>query len=381
MAPAYSVRRSAVFVFYNLAATLVLLLVVEGVASVVYSVHKAFAVQPLSERLHTEYDRELGWVNLPNVYIANLYGPGKYLRTNSQRFRNNADFAVKVPPGKARIICSGDSFTLGSGVDNDHTWPQLLASHAKNIETVNMGQAGYGADQAYLWYKRDGVKLDHDIHIFAFIVDDFRRMQSLSFIGYGKPILVVENNRLVTKNVPVPVQRWSPGLRHAQDAMNNLLITRLLRSVLWADTTASTTQAQTRRNAETLQVLSYMFDDLAETNRAKNSVPVLAYLPSRWEGGGSLTEPWRKFLAEYARQRGLLYLDFVDDFDRLSPEELDKLFIAGGGAANHYTEAGHALIADLIYRRLLANQETAAKLHIQSASDAATLRPARTMPR
>ena len=28
-----------------------------------------------------------------------------------------------------------------------------------------MGQGGYGIDQAYLWYKRDGTKLDHDVQI------------------------------------------------------------------------------------------------------------------------------------------------------------------------------------------------------------------------
>ena len=51
-----------------------------------------------------------------------------------------------MPPGKTRIICSGDSFTLGFGVDNEHTWPQQLAARNANLETVNMGQGGYGAD-------------------------------------------------------------------------------------------------------------------------------------------------------------------------------------------------------------------------------------------
>src|SRR5271157_4803646 len=129
--------------------------------------------------------------------------PGEIPADELAALRNNADFATKVPPGKTRIVCSGDSFTLGNGVDNDHTWPQLLASRAKNLETVNMGQGGYGADQAYLWYKRDGVPLDHNIQIFALISPDFYRMQHSSFNGYGKPMLTVENERLVTTNVPV----------------------------------------------------------------------------------------------------------------------------------------------------------------------------------
>ena len=80
----------------------------------------------IAERRHTKYDPDLGWVNGPNIHIPNMYGPGVYLKTNSQGFRNNYDFDTAVPNGKYRIICSGDSFTLGYGVDNDHTWCQLL---------------------------------------------------------------------------------------------------------------------------------------------------------------------------------------------------------------------------------------------------------------
>jgi len=362
ISPAHPVRRSAAFLFYNVAATFVLIVLLEGIASIIFNFRDAYALTPVPERIHTEYDRDLGWVNLPNlpnVYVPNMYGPGKYLRTNLQRFRNNENFTASVPPGKTRIICSGDSFTLGFGVDNDHTWPQLLESRFQNVETVNMGQGGYGADQAYLWYKRDGEKLHHDIQIFAVITDDFQRMQNQALVGYGKPILVVENDHLVTRNVPVPRTGWSPWLMRLQKALNNMNITRLLRGAVSRDSAAQVAQGRKERNQVTQRVVSYMLDDLVERNRAKNSVLVLVYLPTRGESGGDWMA-WRKFLAECARQRGLLYLDLTDDFYGLPPGELDKLFIRGFG---HYTEAGNAFAANLIYRRLLANPETAAKLH------------------
>ena len=370
--PARSGRRIAAIVLYNIAATLVLLLVLEGVASVYYVFREAFVSPPVAESLYTAYDRDLGWANLPNVYLPNMYGRGKYLKTNSQRFRNNEDFPQQVPSGKTRILCSGDSFTLGFGVDNDQTWPQLLATRAPNIETVNMGQGGYGADQAYLWYKRDGAPLDHNIQIFALISPDFYRMQHSSFNGYGKPMLTVENERLVTTNVPVPrsMEVWSPRLSRVASALSNLSLTRLLRRVFKLDTVAPVSESRKERNQETSVVVSYMLDDLLATNRAKASVLVLAYLPTRVESGGDSGPSWRKFLAEYARQRGVPYFDLTDDFHQLFPQQLDQFFIAPGavdfpGAAGHYTEAGNAFIADLLYRRLLANPETAAKLHVQ----------------
>ena len=58
------------------------------------------------------------------------------------------------------------------------------------LETLNMGQGGYGVDQAYLWYKRDAAKFEHQVHLLAFITDDFVRMQSDRFRGYGKPVIM-----------------------------------------------------------------------------------------------------------------------------------------------------------------------------------------------
>lgn len=365
-------RRIAAFALYTIAAVLVLVLLAEGAASVYYAFRAAFATPPVAESLYTEYDPELGWINLPNIYLPNMYAPGKFLRTNSQRFRNDHDFTKSVPPGKVRIICSGDSFTLGFGVDNEHTWPQQLAAHNANLETVNMGQGGYGADQAYLWYKRDGVKLDHDIQIFAIISPDVFRMQHSAFNGYGKPVLTVDNDRVVATNVPVPrtMEVWSPRLVRAENALSNLNITRALKSV-FKFTAAAPLLGSKERNEETAWILSTMLDNLAAINRAKNSVLVLAYLPTREELNGEAGASWRAYLAAYARQNDLLYLDLFDDFRALPPAQIDTLFITRAavdfpGAAGHYTEAGNEFVADLVYQRLLANPETAAKLHAVS---------------
>ncbi len=75
------------------------------------------------------------------------------------------------------------------GVSNNQTWCQLLTSINKQLQTINMDQGGAGIDQAYLWYKRDGVKFHHNLKIFAFITDDFVRMQRSKSSGYGKPLL------------------------------------------------------------------------------------------------------------------------------------------------------------------------------------------------
>jgi hypothetical protein len=124
------------------------------------------------------------------------------LETNSQGFPNQ-DF-TKTVPSKVRIMCSGDSFTFAYSVDNDHTWCQLLEVLDPHLQTINLAESGYGLDQMYLRYRRDGVFLEHDVLISAFISDDLRRMQLKKFSGFGKPILQIRNGKLVPGNVPVP---------------------------------------------------------------------------------------------------------------------------------------------------------------------------------
>ena len=176
----------------NILIIAVILVVIEGLASYSLFARDMMTKVPLAERRHTQYDPDLGWSNIPDVDIPDMYSAGISLRTNGQGFRNDHDFDKSVPDGYKRVICSGDSFTLGYGVGNDHTWCQRLSALDSRLETVNMGQGGYGVDQAYLWYMRDGRVLEHDIHVFAFITDDLFRMLRSQFSGYGKPVLMVE---------------------------------------------------------------------------------------------------------------------------------------------------------------------------------------------
>ncbi|NEQ35404.1 MAG: hypothetical protein F6K40_03400 [Okeania sp. SIO3I5] len=233
----------------------------------------------MSEIRHTQYDELLGWVNIPNVDIPNMYGEGIYFKTNSQSLRNNQDFSINIPPNKVRIICSGDSFTMGWGVSNDQTWCQLLISINQRLQTINMGQGGYGIDQVYLWYKRDGTKFEHNIQIFAFITDDFVRMQRAKSLGYGKPLLSLENGELVNHNFPVPrgaflVPKITEGSRYIQEL-------RFLG--LWQILFPRKLETDNQYVAQTPAIAMKIFEELAEINREKNSKLVVVYLPIRAE--------------------------------------------------------------------------------------------------
>jgi len=197
--------RGVKYVLAFVVASIFVIVIVEGLSSMTISV---FQMLQFPERSLSRYDEALGWTSIPNTYYPDYYGPGKYVRTNAQGHRNDAEITVQVPRGKLRIICSGDSFTYGPGVANNHTWCHRLSELDDRFETVNLGKTGYGIDQFYLRYLRDGITLEHSIHIFAFVDGDLDRMGRLDQHRYGKPILKLDHDRLVTKNVPVPRFRW-----------------------------------------------------------------------------------------------------------------------------------------------------------------------------
>lgn len=370
-----TIRRVAAVTAANTVVAALLLAVVEGAMSFIDVVYVASQSRPVTERQHTGYDPLLGWINLPNVSIPDLYGPGRDMFTNSQRLRSKTDFPVEVPPGKIRLVCSGDSFGLGYGVSNDDAWCQQIGRLERRFETVNMGQAGYGVDQMYLWYRRDGPELDHDVHLFAFITDDLFRTQGDRFLGYPKPLLGVEQGRPVVLNEPVP--RPSPfatTFNKRLGQLHELSFVRILRKL----TGAQPGLAKQIPDTELKPLLSAIFAALARDDQA--AVRVLVHLPVLGDYTGSASEEWRAFVAGEARREGLVYIDLIETFRRLPPQEIEDLYIGADdteylGYPGHYKERGNRLVAQMLVDRLTRMPEIARLLEQRALEAAAEAVP------
>lgn len=360
------------FVAFNIFAVAAICVFVEGLASFVLFFQSIAGTPPVAERSHTQYDAELGWVNRPDIYIENLYGPGLHLRTNAQGFRSDENFSAAVPDDKLRAICSGDSFTLGYGMANENTWCRYLEKLADRLQTVNMGQGGYGVDQAYLWYKRDGARLEHDLHLFTFITNDFQRMQQDSFLGYGKPHLNLRDNELVVENVPVPERAfYAPWLTQNSEALKQLKVTQLLNRFFQQPAQAADTDERAyQRNLAYARIAAKMLEELQALNAEHDSVLVLIYLPTLADHAQPLpvdTQQWREFVFRAAQEQGIIFIDLITDFQKLPEARVQELFLheAGvdfPGAAGHYSAAGNQYIAERIYEELLAIPEVVGRL-------------------
>ena len=308
----------------------------------------------LVEEHFTERDTLLGWINIPNASKPDLFGPGRSLRINGQRFRHAGELAAVAPAGKKRVICSGDSFTLGYGVDDTQTWCALLAADEPSLETVNMGQAGYGLDQAYLWYVRDGLPLRPQVQLFSIINDDFRRMNIDRFGGFPKPRLAVDSSgALRTVGVPVP----NPG---TGPFMARLLTTvRTLRAFQALQQVAPVGQGRATQvdSAGTRNVARALMRDMAVRDSAIGAKLVVVYLPTIDDFKGKASDSWRQSVRDAAAQDGYQYVDLVEELRRLSPDSVDGMFIPRGqlafrGAAGHYTEAGNVWVEKLLREKV-----------------------------
>ena len=328
--------------------------------------------QPLgkvAERVHTQYDSNLGWVNKSNFFVNDMYGPGIYIKTNARGFRNSSEHSITVEEGIIRVVCSGDSFTLGYGVNNEETWPAAFSRFDERFETINMGQGGYGVDQSYLWYKRDGIALDHQIHLFAFITGDFDRMRYSDFKGYPKPMLkadIDENNAasrtLVVENVPVSRLPYIiPKLFRYRNSIEALKTIQLLKPLIPSlGIQKGPLPFKDDSKDDVFDASRLLFSDLKTISKQKNILFVAIWLPVGTDYERKPHEDeFRKQMIVMLGKLGINVIDLIPLFRRnVHESQVDELFIGHDysgytGSRGHYSVKGNQFFAKTIYEELL----------------------------
>jgi hypothetical protein len=152
---------------------------------------EAFSHDPLLVR-----DPDIGWITRPNRSVDGD-------ETNAQGIRTAKDhlFSFSPPQDKIRIETVGDSYVYCLQVKNGETWQDDLERKHSDLEFINFGIAGAGADQAFLRWKRDGQKFHPDIVILGIWPDNINRNLILvdyyrgqSGVSLNKPRLVLDKD-------------------------------------------------------------------------------------------------------------------------------------------------------------------------------------------
>jgi hypothetical protein len=140
-----------------------------------------------------EYDGLLGW-----RLKSQIKSPG--FNTLDYGFRSNGDADAKIQTGG--VLAVGSSFTAGSEVVDDQSWPaQLKELTGWNVN--NGGQGGYQADQIVLLAEQLLPLIRPQVIVVDLIPGTIIGTGYASS-GWPKPYFTIENGDLVMHNSPVP---------------------------------------------------------------------------------------------------------------------------------------------------------------------------------
>lgn len=359
------VSRIVMVVLGNVVFVIALLVFVEGLSSYALLIRESARSPLRAMRHHTRYDANLGWVSLPNLDIEDMYGSGSRLRTNARGFRGSEDFEPAHRPGLRRIVCSGDSVTFGQGVADDQTFCSLFGALDPTLEPINMGQIGYGVDQAYLWYRQAADDLEVDLHILAFITHDILRMKFKEYMNRGRPVLVVRDGKLELINVPIPEKGYVlSGLTTLTSRIKMLKTAEIaakIRRRLPLERRQVPGTWSARSDDEVKIVLSALFRELVQFNEERSRSTALVYLPSMKElrdPGDEDLANWLPFAKAQAKALDVPFFDLVEEFADLPAHEASELFLDG----YHLSKAGNALVAVRLLEGLRADPRSGPSL-------------------
>jgi len=333
------------------AISLVGLVLVEGLASWLLALGGMVVGDPLSERRHTHYDAELGWAHVPGLRLADAYGPGTPLTIDARGFRGTAEVTDRVPDGVVRVVCLGDSFTMGYGVGDADTWPARLERQAPGLQAVNMGQGGYGPDQEYLWYRRDARGIEHHALVLALITNDFDRLQSSAFLGVPKPVLGLDGERLVVARAPARRSSLASLVRRFRGGLAELRTVQLLSGGGVDGAPASGAEKDRALDVPAARrVFGAILTSLAGSSREAGRDFLVVFVPTYFECRAGRAGSWHALALEEARARAIAVVDLVPDFlslpfGALAPLYLDEPF-------HHLSPAGNDLVARRVWQTL-----------------------------
>ena len=158
-----------------------------------------------------QYDRELGWSHVPDS-VGRLVTPefDVEMRINSSGLRDR-EFAAEKAAGVRRVALFGDSFVEGWGVPIEAAVSRQLEACLRRagdaVEVANFGVAGYGTDQALLFFEQQGTRFGADEVVLFFYGNDLWNNASRRGIGAErgfKPYFRVRaNGQLALAGVPV----------------------------------------------------------------------------------------------------------------------------------------------------------------------------------
>lgn len=324
------------------------------------------------------FDAALGWTY---AHVPTDTAP----EINPAGLRGRRVYTPRPSPGKIRVAAFGDSFVYGNEVTWQDSWPLLVEQADTSLEVLNYGVGGYGVDQAFLRFQREGRALAPQLVLICFVTDDLRRVVNVfrPYIGSGEPPLVKprfkfdERGALELLPSPMPTvdgfkpllddprlaralganDQWYEPLMY-ENPLYDWSATMRLGATAWLRIANRYVRGERmykgdefNTESEAFRLQLAIFAAFRDSVAAAGLVPVVVFLPDRSSvtarsaGKRTLYAP----LADSLTVRGISYIDAMDAFaERIGDTPIESWFMPGG----HYSRAGNLIVAHWLAARI-----------------------------
>jgi lysophospholipase L1-like esterase len=337
---------------------------------------------------------------IAHPYIGYLHKPNNTFTVAGRDFRavNHSDghgFRNAQPwPETAEIVTVGDSMTFGYGVEDDQSWPALVAKNLSPNRLINLGLNGAGPHQYLRVYETFGTRLHPKVLIVGFLVrNDFwdadmfdrwlksgARVNYMVWRDFGRPRSTSLNLNQPIGDLIVSIL-WRCHLLASNSRLYNFLhhVRKSLKKYLqgYGLSELKTFQAPEgtqlqldlggfMNQAAIAQPGNRAFDITVETLQQLNSIArangtkvVVILQPSKEEvylplmGETNFDADPGRPLRVKLEEVGIPYLNLLPDF-RSRAAKGEVLFFEVDG---HPNARGYALIAELVVAHLKNNRE------------------------
>lgn len=138
-----SIGKHCIRVLKKLIPALVILMLMEGFARIVYSIIYDIRDSHAKSSVWYQYSPDLCWQRRPN-FTGKIFGA---LRTFDEDGFFSVDTLQVKQKEKPRILILGDSCSFGNGVDVQHTYGEVLEQLIPDYAIINATGAGYSSYQ------------------------------------------------------------------------------------------------------------------------------------------------------------------------------------------------------------------------------------------
>ena len=290
------------------------------------------------------YDSDLGWAQMPGITSDTF---------NTVRFGIRKNSRKEETLSQGAILAVGDSYTAGSQVADNETWPAQLEQQLGQ-RVLNAGVGGYGLDQIVLSAERLLPVVKPRAVIVGLNEEEIPRTAYKTY-STSKPYFVEEAGTWVLKNHPVPIWTEPPPEPLYKSIAAHFAAAHLVFNRVAHDWWFSMgKQYFDRSDAEPTRVTCHLLDRLQARLKADHIPGIVVAQYSGWSFSRSRPrEAATEKVLSCARHDGYTVVDPHDpmmEIAQRSISELKRYYVMSSDSVQfgHMSKLGNRLIASLI---------------------------------